>query len=113
MHKEQNNKTIVNRIEWIDHCKALAIFAMVFAHCGLRMQNTDKSIDEWIHLWHMPIFFILSGMVLNSYKWLGWSNFRKYLISRFKLLIVPFLFYGTIWNLWILFILNVLQIGGG
>lgn len=106
-------KDIFHRIEWIDHCKAYAIFAMVFAHCGGRMVNADAQTDHWIHLWHMPLFFIVSGMVLNGEKWLGWNNYSRFVKSRLKTLILPFLFWGTVCNVWIYVILNYLHLGGG
>lgn len=101
------------RIEYIDICKAIAIFAMVFAHCGLRMSYSDGQLEGWIHLWHMPVFFILSGLVLNKKKWIGWNHLGSFFISRFKSLIVPFLVWGTICNLWIFVLLNICGIGGG
>lgn len=106
-------KDIYHRIEWIDQCKAYAIFAMVFAHCGGRMVNADAQTDHWIHLWHMPLFFIVSGMVLNEKKWMGWSNYGRFVKSRLKTLILPFLFWGTVCNVWIYLILNYLHMGGG
>lgn len=85
----------IHRIEWIDQCKAYAIFAMVFAHCGGRMVNADAQTDHWIHLWHMPLFFIVSGMVLNEKKWMGWSNYGRFVKSRLKTLILPLLILGN------------------
>lgn len=90
----------------------MAIFAMVFAHVGLRMKGVDESLAEWIHLWHMPIFFILSGMVLNGSKWLGWNKFLKLVINRFKSLIIPFLIWGTLCNIWLFIVLRLFNLGG-
>lgn len=101
------------RIEYIDFIKAIAIFAMVFAHCGLRMSHSDERLEGWIHLWHMPVFFIISGMVLNRVKWIGWNHFGAFFVSRFKSLIVPFVIWGTICNVWIFTLLNICGIGGG
>ncbi len=83
------------RLEWIDICKAIAIFAMVFCHVGLELPSQNAGFVDWIHLWHMPIFFILSGMVLNPSKYMGWSNFSVFISNRFKTLIVPYFIFGT------------------
>lgn len=84
------------RLEWIDICKAIAIFAMVFCHVGLELPSQNASFDHWIHLWHMPIFFILSGLVLNPSKYLGWANFSYFFTNRLKTLIVPYLIFGVV-----------------
>lgn len=36
------------RIEYIDICKALAIFAMVFCHVGLRLEHSDSELSRYI-----------------------------------------------------------------
>lgn len=100
------------RIEYIDFLKAIAIFAMVFAHCGLRMSRSDERLEGWIHLWHMPVFFIMSGMVLNQVKWIGWNHLGAFFVNRFKSLIVPFVVWGTICNVWIFTLLNICGLGG-
>ena len=97
------------RIEYIDICKAIAIFAMVFCHIGLRLNNSDASLARWIHLWHMPIFFILSGLVLNPSKWLGWSNYRKFTISRLKSILIPYLFWGFVCNCYLYVVSNYIM----
>lgn len=94
------------RIEYIDICKALAIFAMVFCHIGLRLSNTNPDLARWIHLWHMPIFFILSGLVLNPLKWLGWDKYQKFTVSRFKSILIPYLFWGFLCNCYLYVVSN-------
>lgn len=97
------------RIEYIDICKALAIFAMVFCHVGLRLEHSDSELSRYIHLWHMPIFFILSGLVLNSNKWLGWSKFKQFVVSRSKSILLPYLFWGGICNIYLFIVTNYVK----
>ena len=52
-------------------------------------------------------------MVLNRVKWVGWHHFGAFFVSRFKSLIVPFVVWGTICNVWIFTLLNICGIGGG
>lgn len=84
-----------SRIEWIDICKSVAIFVMVFLHVSLEFKTRDHQLDEALHLWHMPIFFILSGIVLNIDKYCGWNNFRSFLTTRVKTLLIPYLLFGV------------------
>lgn len=103
------NNNLQQRIEYIDICKALAIFAMVFCHIGLRLSSSNADLARWIHLWHMPIFFILSGLVLNPLKWLGWDKYQKFAVSRFKSILIPYLFWGFICNCYLYIVSNYLM----
>lgn len=100
------------RLDWIDICKAIAIFAMVFCHVGLELPSQNAALSNWIHLWHMPIFFILSGIVLNKSKYLGWSNFKSFLVNRLKTLILPYFCFGFI-CMSIGYVLNIIVGLGG
>lgn len=74
------------RTGWIDICKALAIYCMVLGHTG-----TSEHISTIIHVFHMPVFFILSGYCFNETKNSDvWSLVKK----RFMTLIVPYFFFG-------------------
>lgn len=94
----------MKRIEWIDICKAIAIFAMVFCHVGLEMPQRCKAVDEFVHYWHMPIFFILSGLVFNTVKYCGWSHFGDLAKSRVKQLLVPLFSFWVICGVYNFFV---------
>lgn len=99
------------RIEWIDICKAVAIFAMVFCHVWLELPKGARAfepghlLDIFIHYWHMPIFFVLSGLVFNNAKYGGWKNFSALLKSRARMILLPFIIFGIICGLynWLFF----------
>lgn len=59
------------RIEYIDICKAVAIFSMVFCHVGQRMTIMDYDLFKQIHLWHMPLFFYVIGDDAELHKMAG------------------------------------------
>jgi fucose 4-O-acetylase-like acetyltransferase len=58
------------RIVWVDYAKGLGIFLVVFAHVlrGLRSSHIVNDgavfqfVDAWIYSFHMPLFFLLSGL---------------------------------------------------
>lgn len=89
------------RIEWIDICKAIAVYFMVLGHVGV-----SKSVNIFIHSFHMPIFFIMSGFCYNEMKYKKIGDLVR---TRLMSLIVPYMIFGTglfiFWNL-SLFILN-------
>ena len=73
------------RIEWIDLSKSIAIYLVVLGHT----LRTDISL-VYIYGFHMPLFFFLSGLVFNESKY---QDIRKFLISRFNTLVIPYVFF--------------------
>lgn len=73
------------RIEWIDITKGIAIFLMVCGHTSI-----PKSISDFIWSFHMPLFFIVSGILYKPEKA---ENCMVYAISKFYSLIVPYFFF--------------------
>lgn len=55
-----------HRVNWIDNLKALAIFLVVLGHSiNGGVTSTDKYaayLCDWIYSFHMPLFFLLSGI---------------------------------------------------
>lgn len=76
------------RIEWIDVTKGIAIFLMVIGHSGLPMP-----IHRWIWSFHMPLFFIISGILYNESKYDNILNLAK---AKFRSLVIPYLFFSVI-----------------
>ena len=60
------------RFTWIDIAKGLGIFLVVLGHTirGLISSDimawttTTQFIDAWVYAFHMPLFFLLSGLLL-------------------------------------------------
>lgn len=100
------------RIDWIDYCKAIAIFAMVFDHVCLGMPERSRELSNFIHLWHMPMFFMLSGLVLNSDKYIGGGKFKAFIASRTKTIILPYFCFGIIYMTFSYISINVIGISG-
>lgn len=49
------------RIYWIDWAKVIALGLMVIAHTG----SIGDYEYRWIYSFHMPLFFICSGMLAS------------------------------------------------
>lgn len=74
-----NNK----RIAWIDIAKGLGILFVVIGHV-----RTISFIHDWIYLFHMPLFFLLSGIVFKvDEHWM--PCIRKKVIH----LLLPYVFF--------------------
>lgn len=79
------NKTV--RIEWIDLAKFVGIFFMVLGHCGV-----TPEMDIFLHAFHMPIFFFLSGYCAKK---------KLDVKKKLRTLIVPYFIFGTaLYLLW-------------
>lgn len=80
----------MDRIEWIDRCKAIGIFFVILGH--IMVDN------KYIYGFHMPLFFFLSGIVFNERKY----NFKSFLKSRVNSLLIPFVFFYLVtWLYWL------------
>lgn len=78
------NKT---RIEWIDISKGIAIILVVLGHSSI-----PYSISNFIWAFHMPLFFMASGLVANFPK----NTLREFAFHRLRTLMLPFVIYSII-----------------
>lgn len=79
------------RIGYIDLLRAFGIIVMIMGHVGF-----GDLFDKWIHVFHMPMFFIISGYFYKS-DWL--------VTRRIRTLLLPYLSIGIL-HLLISFIIN-------
>lgn len=68
------------RDQTIDIMKGIAILAMIAGHCFIPL-----ALYEFIYLWHMPLFFVVSGFFYRM------KSFEELLASTWKGLIVPYI----------------------
>ncbi len=82
------NKIINSRIEYIDVAKGIGIFLVVYAHVLYNWNWIAMSICSY----HMPFFFLLSGLFAINKD----IKFRDYLLKQFKTLLLPFFVFVVI-----------------
>ena len=94
-----------NRIEYIDIAKAIAIFCVVLGHTVFE----SASLKTVLYSFHMPLFFVLSGMVMQRKDDMASAEYLKrkayallipyfvwgFIYARFSVKSVIFLLYGT------------------
>lgn len=91
----------VQRVEYIDLAKGFAILALILSHT-----SPGESINTWIFGFHMPIFFMVGGMLLamkNDKMPLSFGSIPTLLKKRCHNLLLPYvvfclaltLFYGV------------------
>ena len=85
-----------DRIQWVDCAKGIAVILVVLGHC-VRAANSDTELvaRAIIFSFHMPLFFLLSGLTTGYSKSVP-EYFRKLLHSAYRLLVPAVLLYITI-----------------
>ena len=83
-----------SRINWIDSIKGIAILLLLFSHS---MAEYDL-FKTWIFAFHMPIFFIICGYLVNLKYKDGFKagQFKDLLNKRWYNLFLPYFFFGLI-----------------
>ncbi|WP_314237753.1 acyltransferase family protein [Abiotrophia defectiva] len=86
------------RIGYIDMAKGLAIILVIIGHITF----TPKTGRTIVYLFHIPLFFFLSGFTFSIDKY---KNFRSFFWNKFKGIVVPFVLMNVFVFLVQLFIL--------
>lgn len=84
------------RIEWLDVMKGIAIILVILGHILNNMNLFLHPVNQWLHLFHMPFFFILSGFLATKTSSKGLVENIK---NKFISLIIPFITGGFFFSL--------------
>ncbi len=71
------------RIKWVDCLRGWAIILVVIGHFPI-----DETLKLYIYSFHIPLFFILSGLTFNALKYSGIKEFIKH---KAKMILLPYL----------------------
>lgn len=87
----------------IDYMKGIGIFLVVLGHVIL-LSNTENSIylsiTRVIYSFHMPLFFIISGMGLGlKFQQVSLASYKLFLLKTFKALMIPYWICSIIYTL--------------
>lgn len=74
---------MTKRLEWIDIAKGIAIILVVLGHA-----TGASVVGKYIYCFHMPLFFIISGMCFRK----GRYEFPEFFRKRFRQLFLPSIF---------------------
>ena len=96
------------RLTYLDMVKGFGILLVILGHT----YPDSNSIKIWIYSFHMPLFFIISGILLNHTNTED-KDIKSIIISKFKSLIIPYIFFELlaifIWMILNEFTLNALR----
>ena len=74
------------RIEYIDMLKAFCIILVIAGHMGY----TPAKVKLLLYIFHIPLFFFLSGMTLNVEKY---DSIVQFFSKKFKAIVRHIYFY--------------------
>ncbi len=77
------------RISYIDMAKGIGIILVVFGHSGF----PTPVMSQWISSFHMPLFFLLSGMLL-SHTGAHEKPLDTTIKKKVRTILVPYLFFS-------------------
>ena len=84
--------------KWITIAKGIGILLVIFEHSLFEVDFLGKLIL----IFHMPLFFFLSGLTLNTEY-----SFKEYFGKRIKGILLPYGIYGVLRLIWILLFGNL------
>lgn len=101
---------MTKRLIYIDTTRAILITLVVIGHV-LNYANPQYNIipytlaQEFINAFHMPAFFLLSGLLTDGEKWRSRSA-STYFAYKARTLLIPFLFFESLAILYKHFVLH-------
>lgn len=75
------------RIHWLDLAKGIGILLMMYGHFGYPFGS------DWIYTFHMPLFFILSGILINIRKE-NQMEYKELMKKKVFSMMYPYAFYS-------------------
>ena len=99
-------KTVKNNIIWVDYAKFIGIVLVIFQHNISQVYHLGtsfifNSIGAFILLFHMPLFFVISGFLYHdkgkrrNFQKAFWSLLLPYFIYQF--LYLPFVIINKVY----------------
>ena len=81
---------IKERIIWIDYVKCIGIYLIVLGHLPI----TNLFLRQWIFSFHVPLFFMISGVLFKSNTNTNFATFLKNNLMTLILVTVPYYIFG-------------------
>lgn len=77
----------------LDFAKGVGILLMVLGHCY--SEGNGAYILRWLYSFHMPLFFIIPGIVYGLYRRHTTNTFWTITKKKAKRLLIPYFFFAT------------------
>lgn len=80
------------RIIWLDFARGLAALGVMYDH----VLPWYVGVGKWIYTWHIPIFFIISGILLEVKDDWRSKTYKELFVKDMKHLMYPYLVFNII-----------------
>lgn len=79
-------------LDFLDMAKGLGIFLVILGHvdCG------ENPMSVWIYSFHLPLFFIISGVLLCYHDIWKTERFSTFLIRKVRGILIPFFVFSGV-----------------
>lgn len=84
------------RLKSIDILKLFAMFLVIWGHCVqflLTSHYFDEPVFVYIHSFHLPLFFMISGLFVQSKEW---RDGGRYILVKARQLLLPCITWGLL-----------------
>lgn len=82
----------IKRIQYIDIAKGILIILVVIGHVINFNTLPTRLLKVWIYSFHIPVFFIISGILINKSNLVN-TSFDVFLKKKILRLIAPYIFF--------------------
>ena len=92
---------VKERIDYVDTAKFFGIVLLLIEHTGNWIDISDPGYDNlklWICSFHMPLFFVIYGMVASKKDFVSIHSFLTFINKQIKALIVPYVLWALIYS---------------
>lgn len=76
----------MKRIQWIDAARGIGVALVVLGH----LSKVYEGIGQWIYSFHMPLFFVISGILFFQKKEYN-KNIKCFVLGRLRSLAFPYI----------------------
>lgn len=83
-----------SRIDYIDIAKALGIMLVIAGH----VVSSNTEIKRVLYAFHMPLFFMLSGMLLRVKSAYSADTWKTLIIKKLRALMLPYIIWALIYS---------------
>lgn len=89
------------RVQWVDYVKGIGIFLVVLGHAIRGIVGSSvleptalvQFVDRWIYAFHMPLFFLVSGLfVQRSLR----KPFNAFIVDKLQVLVYPYFLWSIL-----------------
>lgn len=81
------------RIVWIDMLRGFSILLIAYGHILVHCENL-QGLKLYLYSFHVPIFFVISGLV-SRIK--ADCSYKEFFIKKFKRVMIPYFVFAVLY----------------